>query len=154
MLGVRSSEHGCADMRRDGTEGAIEITAQKEGVSEWYVFDGAAYSSPYLFPLLVTMSTVYAPLPNVLIHVHNVNVVVLLVCTHMLDPTGAICVGADCISTTDSPVDESGNTSALVRRIPGAVANRPGPGYKPVSYTHLTLPTNTVTWRCRWGAVG
>ena len=72
-------------MRRDGTEGAIEITTQKEGVSEWHAFDGVADSSPHLLPLLVTMSTVYAPLPYVLIHVHNVYVVVLLVCPHVLD---------------------------------------------------------------------
>ena len=92
-------------MRRDGTEGAIEIATQKEGVSEWHVFDGLADSPPHLFSLLVTMSTVHTPLPYVLIHIHNVNVVVPLVCPHVLDPTGAVGMGADCIRATDPPVD-------------------------------------------------
>ena len=41
-----------------------------------------------------------------------------------------------------------GDTSLSFRRRP--VAGERGP----VSYTHLTLPTNTVTWWCGWGGGG
>ena len=132
MAGLGSTEHGCANMRSDGTEGAIEITSQNKCVSEWHMFNGISDSSPHLFPILVAMSTVHAPLPNVLIHVHNVYIVVLLVCPHVLDPSGAVGVSTDGISAADSPVDESGYSRAFVRRVPRAMANRPRSRYKDI----------------------
>ena len=44
-----------------------------------------------------------------------------------------------------------GETMVLVT-VCGAKEARPGqPFFPPVSYTHLTLPTNTVTWWCGGG---